>query len=44
MQYHRIDELLELLKKEWLTEQNLGLAEFLEKLANEAGHNTNSAF
>ena len=38
MQYHRINEVLELFKEEWIKEQNLGLAEFLAKLADEAGH------
>ena len=38
MQYHRINELLELLKQEWMTEQNSSLVSFLAKLAEEAGH------
>ena len=38
MQYHRINELLELLKQEWMTEQNSTLMNFLTQLAEEAGH------
>lgn len=37
MQCHRIEELLELLQDAWLAEQDLSLAQFLSKLAAEAG-------
>ena len=38
MQCHRINELLELLKDQWLQEQNASLLQFLTQLAREAGH------
>lgn len=38
MQCHRINELLELLKDEWMTDQNTSLMHFLAKLAEETGH------
>ena len=38
MQCHRINELLELLKDEWMTDQNTSLVQFIAKLAEEAGH------
>lgn len=38
MQSHRINELLELLKDEWMTDQNASLMNFLAKLAGETGH------
>lgn len=38
MQHHRINELLNLLKNEWMHEQNMSLMPFLAKLASEAGH------
>ena len=38
MQCHRINELLELLKDEWMTSQNDSLMSFLGKMAEEAGH------
>ncbi|GLS84776.1 YihD family protein [Paraferrimonas haliotis] len=37
MSCHRIDELLELLTPVWQKNQQLNLAEMLQKLANEAG-------
>ena len=38
MQCHRIEELLDLLKTEWMQDQNASLMEFLIKMAEEAGH------
>ncbi|MCW7551437.1 YihD family protein [Endozoicomonas gorgoniicola] len=38
MQCHRINELLDLLKDEWMTSQNDSLMSFLGKIAEEAGH------
>ena len=38
MQCHRINELLELLKDEWMHDQNDSLMTFLAKMAKEAGH------
>ena len=38
MQCHRINELLELLKDEWVKDQNTSLMHFLEKLTEETGH------
>lgn len=38
MQCHRIDELLELLKNEWIGHKNDSLMIFLTKIADEAGH------
>ncbi|AMO55471.1 hypothetical protein GZ77_10015 [Endozoicomonas montiporae] len=38
MQCHRINELLELLKDEWMNSQNDSLMTFLGKMAEEAGH------
>lgn len=38
MQYHRINELLELLKVEWMLDQNDSLMSFLTRMAEEAGH------
>jgi len=39
MNQHRINELLELLKADWLQDSDLNLLEFIGKLAQEAGFN-----
>ncbi|MEZ3500989.1 YihD family protein [Pantoea sp. KPR_PJ] len=37
MKYHRLNELLELLKPAWQQEPDLNLMQFLQKLAQESG-------